>query len=153
MLRLHGTCVEVDGVGVLLRGPSGAGKSDLALRLIDAGAFLVADDQVRLRRADGRLQASGVPAIAGFLEVRGMGAIAVPARATAALGLVVDLVAPDEIERWPEPSAAALLGVTVPSLKLAPFEPSACAKLRLAAREAEAGRLGVIAPRLSRAAR
>jgi serine kinase of HPr protein (carbohydrate metabolism regulator) len=110
-----------------------------------------------LRRADGHLLATCIPAIAGFLEVRGMGAIAVAARATAVLGLVVDLVAPDEIEgweieRWPEPTLVALLGVAVPSLKLAPFESSACAKLRLAAREAKAGRLGVIAPQLSRAA-
>ena len=35
---------------VLLRGPSGAGKSDLALRLIEAGARLVADDQTELVR-------------------------------------------------------------------------------------------------------
>jgi len=153
MLRLHGTCVEVDGVGMLLRGPSGAGKSDLALRLIDAGGFLVADDQVRLRRAAGRLVASSPPAIAGLLEVRGMGALAVPARGTAILGLVVDLVAPDEVERWPEPASVALLGVTVPALKLAPFATSACAKLRLAAREAKSGRLGEIAPALRRAAR
>ena len=43
MIRAHGTCVEIDGSGVLLRGPSGSGKSDLALRLIDGGARLVAD--------------------------------------------------------------------------------------------------------------
>ena len=46
MLLVHGTCVDLDGRGILLRGPSGSGKSDLALRLIDSGARLVADDQV-----------------------------------------------------------------------------------------------------------
>ena len=46
MEQIHATCIEVDGVGVLIRGASGSGKSDLALRLIDAGATLVADDRV-----------------------------------------------------------------------------------------------------------
>src|ERR1700709_2175376 len=50
MIRVHGTCIALDGEGVLLRGPSGSGKSDLALRLIDGGALLVADDQTELRR-------------------------------------------------------------------------------------------------------
>ena len=55
MTLVHGTCiafplVEEAGVAaaVLLRGLSGIGKSDLALRLIDDGAQLVADDQVDL---------------------------------------------------------------------------------------------------------
>jgi HPr kinase/phosphorylase len=153
MMRLHGTCVELDGCGVLLRGPSGAGKSDLALRLIDAGALLVADDQVRLRRDAGRLVASAPPAAAGFLEVRGLGAVAVASRATAVLGLVVDLVAPDAVERMPEAATVAFLGIGVPLLRLAPFEPSAVAKLRLAVREATAGRPGAVAPQLRRVAR
>src|SRR5947207_2280429 len=50
MIRVHGTCVAIDGEGVLLRGRPGSGKSDLALRLIDGGALLVADDQTELSR-------------------------------------------------------------------------------------------------------
>ncbi|MGL6042504.1 MAG: HPr kinase/phosphorylase, partial [Sandaracinobacteroides sp.] len=42
----HATAVAINGAGVLLFGPSGAGKSDLALRLIDRGAVLIADDRV-----------------------------------------------------------------------------------------------------------
>ncbi len=45
MEQVHGTCVEVEGTAVLLRGPPGSGKSDLALRLIESGARLVADDR------------------------------------------------------------------------------------------------------------
>ena len=41
---VHATCVVVEGVGLLLRGPSGSGKSDLALRLIELGWRLVADE-------------------------------------------------------------------------------------------------------------
>ena len=52
---VHATCVALEGPsgprGVLLRGPSGAGKSDLALRLIDEGARLVARETSRLRIA------------------------------------------------------------------------------------------------------
>src|SRR5437763_699931 len=50
MIRVHGTCVAIAGEGVLLRGMPGSGKSDLALRLIDGGARLVADDQTELTR-------------------------------------------------------------------------------------------------------
>ncbi|MCS5606493.1 MAG: hypothetical protein NZ936_12970, partial [Alphaproteobacteria bacterium] len=47
MILAHGTCISIDGAGVLLRGPSGSGKSDLALRLLyrkDLNVLLVADD-------------------------------------------------------------------------------------------------------------
>jgi HPr kinase/phosphorylase len=43
-LQLHASCISIDGSAVLLRGSAGSGKSDLALRLVDAGALLVADD-------------------------------------------------------------------------------------------------------------
>jgi HPr kinase/phosphorylase len=132
MLLVHATSVLVDGTGVLIRGPSGSGKSDLALRLIDGGARLVSDDQTALEARDGRLWASAPPSIAGKLEVRGLGIVAVPGVAAAPLGLVVDLVPPDRIERLPEASTATLLGVILPILQVSPFEASAPAKLRLA---------------------
>ena len=71
--QVHGTCIAIDGAGVLLRGPSGCGKSDLALRLIDGGAVLVADDRVSLEARAGDLVASAPDALAGLLEVRGVG--------------------------------------------------------------------------------
>jgi HPr kinase/phosphorylase len=132
MLLVHATSVLVDGTGVLIRGPSGSGKSDLALRLIDDGARLISDDQTALEARDGRLWASAPPSIAGKLEVRGLGIVAVPSIPSAALGLVVDLVPPDRIERLPEPSTTTLLGVLLPTLEVSPFEASAPAKLRLA---------------------
>ena len=55
-LLVHATCIAIDSgagpLGILLRGSSGAGKSDLALRMIDQGARLVADDQCVLSRQD-----------------------------------------------------------------------------------------------------
>ncbi len=134
MDTVHGTTVAIDGAGVLLRGPSGSGKSDLALRLIDGGAKLVADDRTALRRCDEGLVASAPDAIAGRLEVRGLGVVRLPALERVALSLVVDLVEAAAIERLPEADVADLLGVAVPRLRLAPFEPSAAAKVRLAVR-------------------
>src|SRR3546814_17418763 len=78
MLRVHATCIAIDGRGILLRGPSGSGKSDLALRLIDGGALLVADDQVILTEADGELTASAPATTAGRMEVRGIGVVDMP---------------------------------------------------------------------------
>jgi len=130
----HATTVALSGVAVVLRGPPGAGKSDLALRLIDRGALLVADDQTVLAVRDGALWASAPTAIAGRIEVRGLGIVPVPASMGAQVAVLADLVAADRIERLPEPATEHVLGIALPRLALAPFEASATAKLRLAAR-------------------
>lgn len=131
---IHGTCVSVDGAGVLLCGPSGSGKSDLALRLIDGGALLVADDRTRLVREGGGLLALAPERLAGRMEVRGLGIVAVAHVRRALLALIVDLVAPEAIERLPEARTRSHLGLAVPLIRLNPFEASAPAKVRLAAR-------------------
>lgn len=131
-MPIHATCIAVDGAGVLLLGPSGAGKSDLALRLIDDGARLVADDRVLLTARGDRLIARAPVLLRGLLEVRGFGLIGVPAIDSAPVLVAIDLVAPDRIERLPEPARWHHDGLNVPRLALAPFEASAPAKLRLA---------------------
>ena len=131
---VHATCIEVGGIGLLLRGPSGSGKSDLALRLIDADAALVADDQAFLQVRGGRLVARPPDTLAGRLEVRGLGILELPHRAEAEVGLVVDLRPGEQQERLPAPLQAEILGLSLPRLRLDPFGPSAAAKLRLAAR-------------------
>jgi len=133
MLLVHGTTVDISGHGVLIRGVPGSGKSDLALRLIDGGACLVADDQTWLKADEGRVVARPPETIAGLIEVRGVGIVRLPYREGVPLSLVVDLV--DDagvIERLPEPSDAILIGVAVPRIDLAPFQASAAAKVRLA---------------------
>jgi serine kinase of HPr protein (carbohydrate metabolism regulator) len=132
MIRVHGTSVSLGGEGILLRGPSGAGKSDLALRLIDEGAKLVADDQTELHRAGSALEMSAPAALAGLLEVRGLGIVRVPHVARAPLRLVVDLAAAAGLERLPEPRFCTIDGVVLPLVALDPFTASAGAKLRLA---------------------
>jgi serine kinase of HPr protein (carbohydrate metabolism regulator) len=133
-LLVHGTAVAIDGGAILLRGPSGAGKSDLGLRLIDAGARLVADDQVELRRASRQILAQAPPALAGLVEIRGVGILRVGAVDAVPLVLIADLVGAGEVERLPEPRVEKILGVAVPVLALAPFEASAAAKLAFARR-------------------
>jgi len=133
----HATCVAIDGAGVLIRGPSGSGKSDLALRLIDRGAALVADDQVVLEARDGGLWASAPGRLRGRLEARGLGIVELPWLDAVRLVLVVDLVAAGAVERLPEADSVTVAGAALPRLRLAPFEASAPAKLRLAARQAK----------------
>jgi serine kinase of HPr protein (carbohydrate metabolism regulator) len=131
---VHGTCISIAGRGVLLRGPSGSGKSDLALRLIESGARLVADDQVSVRVMRGRLVAGAPQNLRGLIEVRGVGIIPMKAAARAPLALVVDLVAAKDVPRLPEPSVVRIEGVALPRVMLAPFEASAAIKVRLALR-------------------
>jgi len=131
-----GTCVAVDGRGVLLRGPSGAGKSDLALRLIDDGAELVADDRVTLVSSAGGLTASAPPALRGLLEVRGLGVFRLPYRTSVQVSLVADLV-DDEGERLPAPDQTTILGHAVPAIRLSAKASSAAARVRLALGAAE----------------
>jgi len=138
MIRVHGTSVALGGEGFLLRGPSGCGKSDLALRLVDEGAFLVADDQTELEVSGKEIVMRAPASIAGQIEVRGLGIVRVPSIAEAPLRLVVDLVPACEVERLPEPRSCLLLERRVPLVALAPFEASVAAKLRLALKVAEA---------------
>jgi len=145
-LLVHATAVAVEGRAVLLRGPSGSGKSDLALRLIDAGARLVADDQSELHRQGEAIMVRAPPAIAGLIEVRGIGIIRVDALDEAPLALVADLVAADEIERLPPLRRERILGIDLPAIALAPFEASATAKLVLALRAFAAAGLPAILP-------
>lgn len=134
MIRVHGTAVALDGAGILLSGPSGAGKSDLALRLIDEGAALIADDQTELCRVGAGLRMTAPATIAGLIEVRGIGILRVRSAPSAQLRLVATLVLGEAIERLPEPRCRTYLDCAVPEIALAPFEASATAKLRLALR-------------------
>jgi serine kinase of HPr protein (carbohydrate metabolism regulator) len=146
-----GTCVALpsDGVfkGVLLRGAPGAGKSDLALRLIDGGGRLVADDRVLVNAEAGQAIARAPQAICGWMEVRGLGIVAVARADSVPLALLVDLVPHAEVPRCPEPAFESVGGVSLPRVKLCPFEASAAAKIRLAVQALSAGaKAGVTFP-------
>lgn len=138
MSNFHATCVIVNNTGILLTGASGSGKSDLALRLMsEADAVLVADDQVLLRSADNnRLIAACPPSIAGLLEVRGIGIIRRPYRPETEIRAVFELVRdPALIERLPEPRHILINDISLPLIRLFPFEHSAVHKIVLACDE------------------
>ncbi len=134
MELLHASCVYDIHGAVLLRGPSGSGKSDLALRLIDQGAILVADDYVDLSVRGNDLMASAPERLKDLLEVRGLGLMRMPSLPSAIVRLVVDLVDADKVDRLPEPATTVIAGISVPTYALAAFEASTPSKIRLALR-------------------
>lgn len=116
--------------GALIEGPSGAGKSDLTLRCLGLGGRLVADDRVLAWTSDGRLFGRAPEALAGLIEIRGLGIAPVDALPFASIALVILCEGnPAAIERLPEPETTQRLGVALPLRRLWPFELAAPLKL------------------------
>jgi HPr kinase/phosphorylase len=125
---VHASAVLTGRRAVLIRGPAGAGKSRLALALIRAAdcglipfARLVGDDRVELAACHGRLLARPAQALAGLIEVRGLGIRRLDHEPVAVIGLVVDL-ARSETERLPGPAdlEVAVSGIMLPRLAIGP---------------------------------
>ncbi|WP_300575907.1 HPr kinase/phosphorylase [Phenylobacterium sp.] len=112
--------------GVLIEGPSGAGKSDLALRCLERGFRLAADDRVLIWRSAGRLFGRAPDSLAGLMEVRNLGVLPTPALAFAPIVLAVRL---GQGERLPDRETVRHLEVELPVVTLAALENSAPAKL------------------------
>jgi len=73
---IHGTLVDINGVGVLIRGKSGIGKSEVALELVRRGHQLVADDRVDVYESTEGIIVGEAPAILQkYLEIRGIGIV------------------------------------------------------------------------------
>jgi HPr kinase/phosphorylase len=140
-MRLHASCAArattQGGDAILLLGPAGSGKSDMLLRLLRLGFTLVADDQVIIE--DG--QARAPEALAGLLEVRGLGLFHLPCLPTATLRLVITL-RPGEPERLPPPRRHAALDL--PEITLDPALVSAPERAALAL-DAACGRVTQLA--------
>ncbi|QRE73400.1 HPr kinase/phosphorylase [Methylobacterium aquaticum] len=127
MGAVHASCVVLGEDGILIRGASGSGKSTLVRDLIGLGAIsgvfaaLVGDDRVALTQRHGRLVAAPHPALAGLLEIRGLGLQPVDAAVPSAiLRLVVDLA--EAAPRMPDASEETVLlqGVALPRMVLSP---------------------------------
>lgn len=140
---VHATAVAVSGCGVLILGASGAGKSSLALNVIstpfiDGGQIvpsgLVSDDQVLLEVIAGRLHASPPAAIAGQLEVRGLGIVSFPYVTQVQVSMAVEVRPAREIERMPDlRKRYSILGVGLPRIEIDPKAAGASARVYLAA--------------------
>ena len=75
-VTIHGSFVDVYGVGVLLIGRSGIGKSEIALDLVERGHRLVADDIVMFtKKRESVLMGTGTTLVKHFMEIRGLGII------------------------------------------------------------------------------
>jgi HPr kinase/phosphorylase len=123
---VHASAVLAGARAVLIRGASGAGKSRLALELIHSArtgalpfARLIGDDRVTLQAAGGRLLVRPVEALAGLIELRGVGIVRLAYEPSAVVGLVVDLGA--NAERMPaaEGREVEIDGVFLPRLAVA----------------------------------
>ena len=73
---IHGTFIDIQGIGTLIRGDSGIGKSECALALIDKGHSLVADDYVNcVKGNDHKVLGRANELSRGYMECRGIGII------------------------------------------------------------------------------
>jgi HPr kinase/phosphorylase len=127
---IHASAVLIGPKAALIRGPAGSGKSQLVWDLLQAAEFgalpfarLVADDRVYVEACAGRLLVRPAPALAGMLEIRGLGIRQMAYEALAAVGLVVDLAAEDAA-RHPEATQTVIGGVSLPRLAVAAGMPA-----------------------------
>lgn len=112
----------------LLFGESGSGKSDLALRALEHGWRLVADDYSVVWASDGRLFVRAPDPITHRIEARGLGIMPEPALCFAEAWIAVRCET-GPVERMPEPDEMALAGRSLPAFTLSALETSALAKL------------------------
>jgi HPr kinase/phosphorylase len=128
---IHASAVLVGPKAVLIRGPSGSGKSRLAWDLLQAAtqigglgalpfARLVVDDRAIVETHAGQLLVRPAPALAGIIEVYGLGIRLMAFEPVAVVGLVVDLAAEDA-GRIPASKAenVAVFGIFLPRLAVA----------------------------------
>lgn len=120
---IHASAVTVGGRGILIRGEAGSGKSSLAMALIDdprLEARLVSDDRVVLAETEHGVVARPPAAIAGLIEMRGVGVLTLPFVEEAPIALVVDLLPAEACPRLPDAGERTtdLLGRAVPRLAL-----------------------------------
>ena len=117
--------------GVLIEGASGSGKSDLALRALDEGFRLVADDRVLVWPSGGASYGRAPDALAGLHESRGVGVLPRAALAFAPIVVAVRCeTSAEAVERMPAGERLHLPGGSVPLHPLWPFDRAAPAKLR-----------------------
>lgn len=127
---IHGSFVDVYGVGILFSGKSGIGKSEVALDLIERGHRLVADDVIILtKKGEGILMGSGTDLVKHFMEIRGLGLINIEKmfgiraiRYQKRLEVIVELEVWDADEDYTrtglDESTISILDVEIPYVKL-----------------------------------
>ncbi len=115
------------------------GKSDLALRLIDRGATLIADDYTDVTAHGGHLFAKAPAPLAGMMEMRGVGLVPQGFVDDVAIVAAVNLVNNDAVERMPDDSVDTILGVDVPKYSLCAEQASTPIKVEYIVQAAQIG--------------
>ena len=126
---VHGSMVDVYGIGILITGKSGIGKSEVALDLVERGQRLVGDDVVILTKKSNVLMASATEINKHFMEIRGLGIIDVMSmfgvraiRYQKRLEVVVELCLWEESENIDrtglDQQYVSILGVDIPYIRL-----------------------------------
>lgn len=126
---VHGSMVDVYGIGILIAGKSGIGKSEVALDLVERGHRLVADDVIMLTKKHNILMTSATEINKHFMEIRGLGIIDIMSmfgiraiRYQKRLEIVLELSLWDEsedIERTGlNRDSTSILGVDIPLINL-----------------------------------
>ena len=72
---LHGSMIDIFGVGVLFIGDSGVGKSECVMDLVERGHCLVGDDAIDLRRIGNFIFGAGTQGFNHYIEIRGIGIV------------------------------------------------------------------------------
>lgn len=131
---LHGTLVEVFGVGILIQGNSSVGKSEAALGLIERGHRLISDDIVKIKIREGNyLEGYGAELTRHHMEIRGIGIInvanlygAVCVRDNKSIDIVVELEIWDDLNFYDrvglDEKYCDILGIKLP-LHVLPVKP------------------------------
>jgi HPr kinase/phosphorylase len=121
--RVHGSLVEVAGVGLLLLGKSGIGKSECTLELVMRGNRLVADDVVLIEADEnGEPVGRSHDLVRHYIELRGIGIVHVPSlfgETSVAESSRIDLVV--HLEAWDE-SDVERIGLDALTEKVDRFE-------------------------------
>jgi len=132
-LVVHGSFVDIYGVGCLFIGRSGIGKSEIALDLIERGHRLVADDVVMLtKKKESLLMGTGTSLVQHFMEIRGLGIIDIrqmfgirSIRFQKRLEIVVELEDWDDTQTYTrtglDEKPMSIMGVEISNVKLPIF--------------------------------
>ncbi|WP_169054143.1 HPr kinase/phosphatase C-terminal domain-containing protein [Nitratireductor sp. XY-223] len=126
--NIHATALVVGETGVLVVGPPGAGKSRLAEEFIQSAllrgrfAALIADDQVFLRAAGGRIVAIAPEPIRGLMEMRGTGIVRTKSLRQAVMHIAVSVEFTGAGDRLPDPATRRefLPGLSLPLVYMQP---------------------------------
>lgn len=118
-ISVHGTLLDISGVGTLIIGKSGIGKSETSLDLIKRGHQLIADDLVEIMEKEpGNLIGTAPDILKRYMEIRGIGVVDVVTmfgagayRERKSVNLVV------ELESWNDNKVYDRLGIDEEKVK------------------------------------